>query len=203
MRLLVLPIAVLLLPERAFGLRLPVRAAARVRRTAPPTLSAEPPKLSQLRELEADLASAVREERYGDAAALRDRLSSLSLDSETAVLSANADFYRCFSEHDTEGMEALWLRADEIACIHPGHAPIYGFADVQRSWTQIFGEPAFEVKAEKVRCRVRDGVARVSCLECIGDNQLVATNIFELDEGGRWKMVLHQAGPCMVQAGDN
>ena len=51
------------------------------------------------------------------------------------------------------------------------------------------------------RCSVRDGVARINCIEVIGDNRMIATNIFE-ESGGRWRMALHHAGPCMMGAED-
>ena len=48
------------------------------------------PKLSKLRQLEADLAAAVSEERYSIAAALRDEISTLQMDGEMAVLAVRA-----------------------------------------------------------------------------------------------------------------
>ena len=69
------------------------------------------------------------------------------------------------------------------------------------SWHEIFTseEDDMVTTADSVRCRVSGTVARVSCLEVLqpGEGSLAATNIFER-QGGRWRIVLHHAGPLMV-----
>ena len=145
--------------------------------------------------------AAISGEDYEAAATLRDEALSLRMDTEVAVLAANAEFYRAFSQRDASAMEAIWLDAPHIACLHPGHPPLFGREDVMDSWHEIFEseEDEMEIAAGQVRCRVSGIVARVSCLEMLqpGDGSLAATNIFER-HGGRWRIVLHHAGPLMV-----
>lgn len=176
------------------------RRCAPLTRASAVMCAAEQP-FAKLKRLERELDMAIREERYGVAASLRDELSMLKMDGELGVLSANADFYRFFSEHDMDGMENLWLDVPEAACIHPGHPPLQGYDIIIESWRKIFEGDAFEIEAENVRCRVSGGIAYVTCLEKIGNNRLAATNVFEESEGS-WKLVVHQAGPCMVEVAD-
>ena len=67
------------------------------------------------------------------------------------------------------------------------------------SWSQIFATTEVKVSAADVRCRVRNGVARVTCTERLGGGKLIATNVFE-EHDGQWRMVLHQAAPLLVEA---
>ena len=160
-------------------------------------------KHGRLQALEADLTAAVSEENYSAAALLRDKVASLRLDDEVSIIAANADFYRAFSERDMKLMERVWK--DEPAsfmCAHPGFPPLYGRDKVMESWQQIFNGSDLEVTPTEVRLmRVGANSAVVNCVETLGssgDSKLVATNIFENTESGRWRMVLHQAGPIMV-----
>uniref|UniRef100_A0A6V2QU24 UVR domain-containing protein n=1 Tax=Emiliania huxleyi TaxID=2903 RepID=A0A6V2QU24_EMIHU len=153
--------------------------------------------------LEQELSAAVAAEDYSQAAALRDRLAALQMDSEYGALSANSEFYRAFSERDVEAMRRLWLPSESIVCAHPGHEPIVGFDAVISSWRDIFrSAPAggLEVAASSVRCSTpAANVARVTCIEEVkpGESKLVATNIYERHEDGSWRMSLHHAGPMV------
>mmetsp|Transcript_41252 Transcript_41252/g.133797 ORF Transcript_41252/g.133797 Transcript_41252/m.133797 type:complete len:187 (+) Transcript_41252:47-607(+) len=64
--------------------------------------------------LEQELSAAVAAEDYFQAAALRDRLAALQMDSEYGALSANSEFYRAFSERDVEGTRPH--RDGELSC---------------------------------------------------------------------------------------
>mmetsp|Transcript_35281 Transcript_35281/g.116912 ORF Transcript_35281/g.116912 Transcript_35281/m.116912 type:complete len:257 (-) Transcript_35281:153-923(-) len=64
--------------------------------------------------LEQELSAAVAAEDYSQAAALRDRLAALQMDSEYGALSANSEFYRAFSERDVEGTRHA--RDGELSC---------------------------------------------------------------------------------------
>ncbi|MCH7766008.1 MAG: hypothetical protein IH916_05570, partial [Acidobacteria bacterium] len=39
---------------------------------------------------------------------------------EEKVLAANRRFYTAMDSLDLEGMEAVWLHADWVKCVHPG-----------------------------------------------------------------------------------
>lgn len=155
--------------------------------------------------LKAALSAAIQREQYTDAAALRDELASLTLDDEVSVLQANTAFYDAFSSGDFDAMEALW--SEDVVCAHPGFPHLRGHAEVMDSWSQIFDQEALDmiVSPDNVRCTLlRGGLsAVVTCAERVGedrDNAMTATNIFEKDADGRWRMVLHQAGPQVVKA---
>lgn len=112
-----------------------------------------------------------------------------------AILFANEAFYRAFADRDIAAMDGLWAETLPVVCIHPGWSPLAGREDVMESWRAILGS----AHAPAIACRNATAyqygdAAAVVCYEAIGDNFLVATNIF-IRQAGRWRMVHHQAGP--------
>jgi hypothetical protein len=95
-------LALLLHPVERFA-RSPC-AAAFPRRALLRCSEAEPAAgaLSRAQNLESLLSLAVKTERYEEAARLRDELASLGVDTELAVLQANNQFYRSFSDADLQ-----------------------------------------------------------------------------------------------------
>ena len=95
-------LALLLLPER-FA-RSPCAAAFPARHALLRCSEEEPAAgaLSRAQNLESLLSLAVQTERYEEAARLRDELASLGVDTELAVLEANNQFYRSFSDADLQ-----------------------------------------------------------------------------------------------------
>jgi hypothetical protein len=115
---------------------------------------------------------------------------------ESAVLLANAGFYRAFSEGDAPGMLALWAKRAPLTCLHPGAGLLAGKA-VLDSWRQILGgEGGFELRCDSPTVRLFGDVAIVQCYEGTEDQpaHLAATNAFVLEDGV-WRMVHHHAGP--------
>mmetsp|Transcript_13991 Transcript_13991/g.42685 ORF Transcript_13991/g.42685 Transcript_13991/m.42685 type:complete len:200 (-) Transcript_13991:477-1076(-) len=159
-------------------------------------------QLRQLTRLESALQAAVEGEDFLEAAAIRDELARLRMDAELAVLSANAEFYRAFSDGDRKAMKGLWLPSEAVVCAHPGHEPLIGLQAVLDSWEEIFKTKGdLSISAANVRCHLHsDDVARVTCIESVqpGNNRLAAINLFERHKDGRWLMCLHQAGPVMA-----
>jgi ketosteroid isomerase-like protein len=151
-----------------------------------------------------ELQDAIRSEQFSDAARLRDIIASLQLDEEVAILSANTKFYTSFSDCDKHAMGELWADDDSICCMHPGFPPLRGKDQVMDSWEQIFTsqEPP-KVSAESLQCNIQRGgtTAVVTCIERLRNGRasaMSATNVFEKDTTGKWRMVLHQAGPIMT-----
>ena len=63
-----------------------------------------------------------------------------------AVLDANIEFYRAFSNQDFAAMQKTWRASDELVCIHPGWDAIAGRAAILSSWKRIFdNSPGFVV----------------------------------------------------------
>jgi len=159
-------------------------------------------KHSRLAQVRSDLAAAVESEEYTQAARLRDEMTTLSLDEEVAVLSANTNFYTAFSAGDFKDMAELWHDGEGgecVGCAHPGHPMIMGRSAVLETWKEIFNGPPISIAADVDCCRLLKGgqSAMVLCKEKVGDggSALMATNLFEKCEDGAWRLVLHQAGP--------
>lgn len=116
---------------------------------------------------------------------------------ETAVLDANATFYRAFSEGDFEAMSALWSEDAAVTCLHPGARALVGRVAVLDSWRQILGGGSgFTLRCDEPVVHFLGEAALVTCYEGSDDDpaHLAATNLF-VSEGGRWRMVHHHAGP--------
>ena len=111
-----------------------------------------------------------------------------------AVLQANLAFYEAFAAGDVAAMDQVWARTHLVACIHPGWQVLHGRDQVMASWRAILDNDAPAIRCEEAKAFVLDESAFVTCVEHVGDSELVATNIFAR-EGGLWKMVHHQAGP--------
>jgi ketosteroid isomerase-like protein len=116
---------------------------------------------------------------------------------ETAVLDANAAFYRAFTDGDYASMSDLWARHAPVACLHPTARALVGRTRVLDSWRQILGATSrFELRCDQPVVHVAGDAAIVTCYEASGDRpaHLAATNVFVLEDG-HWRMVHHHAGP--------
>jgi ketosteroid isomerase-like protein len=120
---------------------------------------------------------------------------------QALVAEANAAFYRAFEGLDMDRMRAVWLRSDDVKCIHPAWELLSGWDTVMRSWELIMQNTArIRFKLEDVSVVVNGGIALVSCLERIFDGQTeigvaATTNLFQQNQDGRWLMLLHHASP--------
>ena len=115
---------------------------------------------------------------------------------QDAVLFANEAFYLAFANRDLAAMDEVWSRQHDVACIHPGWQPLSGREEVMESWTGILAnDEAPTVSCRGAQAYLAGDAAFVTCFEVIGKGALVATNVF-CREGGLWKLVHHQAGPC-------
>jgi len=123
---------------------------------------------------------------------------------EAAIAAANLAFYEALEARDLGRMERIWLREDSASCTHPGWHRIDGWAEVRRSWQNIFGNSrAWTVSCEQVRIS-RDGdLAWVTCVEAIrpfraegpeATARMQATNLFRRTNG-EWRMIHHHASP--------
>tara|TARA_R110002073_G_C9226008_1_gene560302 strand:+ start:74 stop:484 length:411 start_codon:yes stop_codon:yes gene_type:complete len=114
------------------------------------------------------------------------------------LLAANESFYDAFDMGDLKAMAALWSEEYPVACIHPGAGPIIGREEVLSSWRDILSAPG----RPAIQCLdptglVFDSSGLVICTEALARGQLVASNLFMLEQGV-WRMVHHQAGPINV-----
>jgi len=115
---------------------------------------------------------------------------------DSAVLEANEAFYQAFAHRDFQAMDRLWSKESEVACIHPGWAPIFGREMVMASWQGILGNPRSPaITCRQPRAFLQGDNAFVVCFEDLGGVFLIATNSFRRETGG-WKLIHHQAGPA-------
>ena len=114
---------------------------------------------------------------------------------EQAVLVANKAFYTAFAARDMAAMERIWAHEASICCIHPGWAPLVGRAPVIESWATILSDPgAPEISCGETKAFLHGHSALVVCREFLPHGQLLASNLFVL-ENGAWRLAHHHAGP--------
>ena len=169
-----------------------------------PLLSGAGERLTEIEQLQADLASAIEDEDYAAAASLRDKVASLEVDDEMGVLSVNNEFYAAFATGDYERMDNVWADGKhDMVCLHPRMPPLYGRDDVMASWKFILASASMSIEAKSVRCMLVGSTAIVTCFEVVdGSSPLVATNVFVRSSTGKdkgWRMVHHMAGQVMQQ----
>ncbi len=116
------------------------------------------------------------------------------LTDDSEILAANQAFYDAFAHADLATIEDLWASLTPVACIHPGWDALHGREDVLESFRAILGGGSGpQVTCVDPAATVIGEAAFVVCHEAIDDAELIATNVF-VREGGRWKLVHHQAG---------
>jgi ketosteroid isomerase-like protein len=113
---------------------------------------------------------------------------------ETAILAANAAYYRAFTTADFAAMTRIWAD-DKVSCIHPGWPALIGRQAILESYHEILRNPnqeRIEPRNETVMAAGEE--ARVFCVEFVGGAALAATNMFKRIDGA-WRMTHHQASP--------
>ena len=127
-------------------------------------------------------------------------------DESAEVQETNTRFYRALEARDLEAMEALWLHADYVRCVHPGWCLLTGWVPVRQSWEAIFKDTReLRFTLSDIVVRISADVAWVTGTENIltqsqGNISVTAvlvTNVFER-RGTRWRMVLHHASHILT-----
>jgi len=112
------------------------------------------------------------------------------------ILEVNRAFYDAFAAGDFLTVKQTWSRSHQISVIHPGSVALHGYEAVMASWELIFeNSGSHDIKCINERVYLAGESAYVVCNEVFPEGQLVATNIFVIEDG-RWRMVHHQAGPA-------
>ena len=110
------------------------------------------------------------------------------------ILEVNRAFYDAFAVGDFLTVKQTWSRNNQISVIHPGSVALHGYKAVMASWELIFeNSGSHDIKCINERVYLTGESAYVVCNEVFPEGQLVATNIFVI-ENGKWRMVHHQAG---------
>ena len=120
---------------------------------------------------------------------------------EEHVLEANENFYHAMQELSLEAMEAVWLPADWVRCVHPGWEALEGWEAIRESWQQIFtGTQFMRIVVGVQSLRVEHSMAWVCCTEKISSAatdrfesaNVQTTNVFQR-RNGTWYLVLHHS----------
>ncbi|MCB2100011.1 MAG: nuclear transport factor 2 family protein [Rhodobacterales bacterium] len=113
----------------------------------------------------------------------------------TTLLFANDAFYVAFAAGDLAAMDDLWSRRAPVTCLHPGWTPLFGRPAVLKSWRAILESGSLpKVRCENASAHIMGDVGYVICNETMPEGRLVATNLFHREDG-RWRLVVHHAGP--------
>ena len=121
------------------------------------------------------------------------------------ILQANQGFYRAFESLEISKMEEVWLRGDEVGCVHPGWALLGGWEAVMDSWARIFENATMmQFNTTGVEAALEGDLAWVKCTENltslldgrINEGKVQSINIFRRHDG-RWLMVYHHGSPVM------
>ncbi|KAL1150644.1 hypothetical protein V6Z11_A10G277200 [Gossypium hirsutum] len=150
--------------------------------------------------LQRDLQITIEEENYAEAAKIKDDLRVLHEDSKALVLIANFGFYDAFRRGDLAMMQNLWVKGDDVCCVHPGGNGISGYDSIMKSWKIVWMNFEFplEIKLKNVRVHVRGDFGYVTCMEFVkttkGSNwgSQFVINVFERING-QWHICIHQA----------
>ncbi|HOW28765.1 MAG TPA: nuclear transport factor 2 family protein [Elusimicrobiota bacterium] len=139
-------------------------------------------------------------------------MEKLSLPSETLpvfpadaeqnrVWLANEVFYKAFESLNMEMMDAVWLDADYVKCLHPGGELLSGRDLVMNSWQEIFSSTiSARFQLAPVAVHVHGRMAWMVIQEEMSVNSggqvnkvnLLTTNIFEKKDGD-WRLVHHHS----------
>lgn len=115
-------------------------------------------------------------------------------------MAANQRFYEAFAAADYAAMDELWAKVAPVTCVHPGWTPLVGRDAVMESWAAILESATpGELSHADAEAFVGADMAYVVCSETIGEAELIATNVFVLEDDD-WKLVHHQAGPVLRRA---
>jgi|TARA_R110000772_G_scaffold53217_4_gene121820 ketosteroid isomerase-like protein len=113
---------------------------------------------------------------------------------DAEILFANERFYAAFAGGDEAAMVALWAEDGTVCCLHPGWVPLQNRREIMASWSAILQAPPPVACVAPSVLSLGPEAAAVICWEQIGDNFLIATNLYRWERDA-WRIVHHQAGP--------
>jgi len=116
-------------------------------------------------------------------------MAELTPDEEaTEIEQTNVRFYRAVESRDLDAMDAVWLHADYVRCIHPGWGLLSGWDPVRQPWEAIFKDSReLRFTLSDVQIQVEGGLAWMTATENILSQSqgnisvtaVLATNVYE------------------------
>ncbi|MGG6294002.1 nuclear transport factor 2 family protein [Leptolyngbya sp. AN02str] len=123
----------------------------------------------------------------------------------TAILAANAAFYRAFEKRDIGAMDSVWSQGTASVCVHPGRGILMGWDDIRESWELIFRntnylEVDIQVKSTETSGNLAYVIVVESVMQVVRGRRMeaksIATNVFER-MGTGWFLIHHHGSPLM------
>lgn len=110
---------------------------------------------------------------------------------------ANEAFYLAFEGKDFDAMSHIWSEQGQPVCLHPGWPALIGREAILTSWKNILANPnqGHVSFIDPVITPISETSAAVICYEKAGDQIMVATNVFKIEDD-RPRLYIHQSGFC-------
>lgn len=111
-------------------------------------------------------------------------------------------FYQAIARAELAAVMATYAEDEDVCCVHPGAAPLYGFAPVRAAWEAIFrNNSVMRIELTDERWNHTIGMAVQHAVEWIyvGDEakprgSVFVTNVYLRSPLG-WRMLSHVASP--------
>ena len=85
---------------------------------------------------------------------------------DSALLSANAAYYRAFEAADADAMDRVWADGEDAVVIHPGWEAIGGADAVRESYHRIFaGGERLRIGIQVLHVDVHGDIGRITLVE--------------------------------------
>ena len=110
---------------------------------------------------------------------------------------AESAFYAAFEHLDIELMRAIWMKTDDIFCIHPGGPIQTGYETVLKQWSFILNDHQSPEISYKVISTLQNEDSSIHLVEeTIGSDEnqvkiLASNTYFKTDQG--WRLFSHHA----------
>jgi ketosteroid isomerase-like protein len=116
-------------------------------------------------------------------------------------------FYEAFARAETEALMIVWAEDEEVCCVHPASAPLYGYAAIRAAWDAIFrNSTRMRVELRYEYWTHTIGMAMQTAIEWIyvgeeaqARGPVFVTNVFIRTPQG-WRMLSHHASPVQTGA---
>lgn len=121
----------------------------------------------------------------------------MSFDSPDEV---EAAFYAAFSSADIQTIKEVWADSPQAVCVHPMSAPLYGFAAILESWSNILGHGGGKISHQTLYRRQEGNLAIHGIEERLMlpqgvEARIHSTHVYIYAPKTGWKLLIHHASP--------